>query len=142
VHDDVGWHLAAAGSYERAAVPLGMYVAWLANHHLLSETVVERCATLVTRLRFREITGSELVISGCAGLLDGSHLNAEGQAFTVQYYPGYLDDFRDVFGSDPYAVRDDWEHYDRLAPRLTRALMRFRGQGERRSRRPWWRLWK
>jgi hypothetical protein len=142
VHDDVGRHLAQAGSFDRAAVPLGMYVAWLAQHQLLSEALTEAAATLVTRVRYREITGSELAMSGCSGVLAEEHLSPEGQAFTAQYYPGYMDEFRRVFGDDPYAVADDWAHYDRIAPRLTRALMLFRGhRTTRTARRPWWKLW-
>lgn len=141
VHDDVGRHLAAAGSFERAAVPLGMYVAWLANHHLLSTSFAEQSAALVTRVRMRDVTGSELAVAGCGGVLESAHLNPEGEAFTARYYPGYLDDFRAEFGDDPYAVKDDWTHYDRIAPRLTRALMRFRGQAPAGGRKPWWRFW-
>ena len=39
VLDDVGQHLSGAGSFDRAAVPLGMYVAFLAQHGLLSEAL-------------------------------------------------------------------------------------------------------
>ena len=143
VHDDVARHLAEAGTFERAAVPLGMYVGWLAQHHLLSDALSEAAGSLVTRVRYREITGSELALSGCGGVLESQHLNAEGQAFTEHYYPRYLDEFREEFGGDPYAVADDWDHYDRISPRLTRALMRFRGHGTAQApRRAWWKFWR
>jgi hypothetical protein len=148
VFDDIGLHLEQARSVDRAVVPLGMYLAWCANLQLLSDALGERAATLVMRVRYREITGSELAVAGCAGRLAADHLNAEGRAFTEHYYPRYLDEFRAVFGPDPYAVRDDWDHYDRIAPLLTRALMGFRGHpgatGEtvtRASRPAWWKLW-
>jgi len=149
VYDDVGLHLEAASSFDRAAVPLGMYLAWCANHQLLSETLAEHAAGLVMRVRFREITGSELAVAGCAGVLAAEHLSTEGRAFTEHYYPSYLDEFRAEFGSDPYAVEDDWDHYDRIAPRLTRALMRFRQQadddgaaGSGGGKPSWWKIWR
>ena len=142
IFDDVGRHLDEAGSIERAAVPMGMYVAWCANHSLLSAPFAERAATLVLRVRYREVTGSELAVAGCAGVLAGEHLSEEGRAFTEHYYPGYLAEFRAEFGSDPYGVEDDWGHYDRIARRLTRALMEFRGHGRdgAGAERPWWRF--
>jgi hypothetical protein len=142
--DDVGRHLPEAGSFERAAVPLGMYVAFLAQHGLLSDTLQDRAAGLVTRVRFREVTGSELLIAGCGGGLEAGHLNDEGRAFSRAFIADYLDVFRDTFGPDIYAVPDDWAHYDRLAPRLTAALMKFRGEGRGPGddRSPWWKFWR
>lgn len=144
IHDDLARHLPEAGSFERAAVPLGIYVAWLANHALLDHGLCDAHADVLTRLRYREITGSELLVSVCGGSLGSEHLTDEGRAFTEQYYPGYLDDFRREFGDDVYGVHDDWDHYDRMAPRLTRALMAFRQGGDSRSREngPWWKFWR
>lgn len=149
--DDLGRHLAAAGSIDRAAVPLGMYLAWCANHQLLSPALQDHAGTLVLRVRFREVTGSELLVAGCGGCLGAEHLDAEGRAFTEAYYGRYLDDFRSIFGADPYGVRDDWDHYDRIAPLLTRQLMSFRGGSSadrvhesvprRRERSNWWKFW-
>ncbi|MBK81291.1 MAG: hypothetical protein CMQ43_10335 [Gammaproteobacteria bacterium] len=144
VLDDVGQHLSGAGSFDRAAVPLGMYVAFLAQHGLLSEALQDRAGTLVTRVRYREITGSELLIAGCGGELRADHLSAEGRAFSGAFLGDFLDVFRDTFGADVYAVPDDWDHYDRLAPRLAAALMAFRG-GSRAAAddgRPWWKFWR
>jgi hypothetical protein len=155
IYDDIGLHLAEARSFDRAAVPLGMYLAWCANHQLLSTAFRERAAGLVMRVQFRDITGSELLVAGCGGVLAAEHLSSEGRAFTEHYYPGYLREFCMVFGPDPYAVRDDWDHYDRIAPKLTRALMSFRGHagsatgaaahaavdGAAGASRPRWKFW-
>lgn len=123
IYDDIGRHLEAAGSFDRAAVPLGMYVAWCANLQLLSREFADAHAALVMRVRFREITGAELLVAGGAGVLEDRQLNEEGRRFTAAWLPGYLDDFRSVFGGSPYDVKDDWDHYDRIAPLLTRRLM-------------------
>jgi hypothetical protein len=146
IYDDIGHHLGAAGTFDRAAVPLGMYFAWCANLQLLARAFVDAHETLVLRVRYREVTGAELLVAGGAGRLDDSHLNEEGQRFTAAYLPGYMDDFRAAFGGDPYAVPDDWAHYDRIAPVLTRKLMQQRAAAddrdtradEPRHRRWWW----
>jgi len=146
IHDDVSRHLAEARSFDRAAVPLGLYLAWCTNLQLLSASLTDAAADLVMRVRFREITGAELLIVGCAGVLTDEHLNDEGRRFTAAYFPRYLDDFVAVFGDDPYGVRDDWANYDRIAPLLTRKLMALRrdADGPRngvvvRADRSWWR---
>jgi len=131
-YDDLGRHLDAARTFDRAAVPLGIYVAWCANLQLLSREFADAHAGLVVRVRFREITGAELLVAGCAGSLDAAHLNDEGRRFTATYIQEYLDDFRATFGGDPYDVRDDWDSYDRIAPVLTRKLMNLRhGEADR-----------
>jgi hypothetical protein len=130
IHDDIGRHLAAARTFDRAAVPLGMYVAWCANLQLLAPEFVDAHAALVMRVRFREITGADLLIGGCAGTLEDRHLNEEGRRFTAAYLPRYMDDFRAIFGDAPYDVQDDWDGYDRIAPVLTRALMNARQREE------------
>jgi len=146
IYDDIGHHLAAAGTFDRAAVPLGMYFAWCANLQLLDAHFVDAHETLVIRVRYREVTGAELLVAGGAGRLDDSHLNEEGRDFTAAHYPDYMSEFRATFGGDPYAVRDDWAHYDQIAPVLTRKLMQERAAAdthaahgtEARHRRWWW----
>lgn len=146
VFDDVARHLQAARSFDRAALPLGIYLAWCANHDLLSDALRQHAEALVLRVRFREITGSELAIAGCGGVLAAEHLNAEGQAFTARHYQDYLQAFADLFGPDPYAGPDDWDRYDRIAPWLTRVLMASRGHipaaAPEDARQRWWKFWR
>jgi len=144
VYDDLDHHIAAAGSIERACVPMGMYLAWCANLHLISEQLQQSCETLLLRLRYREVTGSELLVAGCAGRLTSDCLNAQGNQFTDRYYATFLDDFRAVFGEDIYGVADDWAHYDQLSRILTRHYMvgaeKSRGGFGRRGSK-WWKFW-
>ena len=137
-YDDVQSHLAAAGgSMDKAAVPLGMYLALCVNVGLTGAELDESSQTAVLRVRYREITGAELLISGCAGVLDARWFNEQGRDFCERYYASFLDDFRAVFGDDLYEVRDDWDHYDQLAPLLTERLY-----GKPRRSKPWWKLWR
>jgi hypothetical protein len=149
--DDLSRHVPLAGSIDRAAVPLGMYVAWCANHQLLSTPLQEQAAALILRVRFREVSPSELLVAGCGGCLGYEDLSAEARAFTEAYYGRYLDDFSATFGADPYGVADDWENYDRIARLLTRRLMDFRSGSrrdaakdvrQRQGGRRWWKFWR
>lgn len=146
IYDDVARHLGEAGSFERAALPLGVYLAWCANHRLLSEDLCRNAGELVTRVRYRDVSGSELAVAGCGGVLSDEHLDPEGRTFTESHYPAYLEQLRSEVGGSLETVQDEWALYDRLAPWLTRRLMDARGAaGGRRpssGRRRWWQLWK
>lgn len=138
--DDLDRHLAAAGSFDRAALPMGLYLAWCANHQLLSRDLSERCAALIVRVRMRDASGSELAVAGCHGRLDGSHLNAEGCAFSARRYADFRALLESRYGAELYAEGDDWARYDEIAPQLTRWLREARGDsgdGEPPQRLPW-----
>ncbi len=136
--DDIDAHLPAAGSIEKAAVPLGMFLAWCVNMRLTSAASAETEA-LVLRLRYREITGSELLIAGYSGRLDRADFNSAGLNFVDKRYSGYLSLFADVFDGVVYEVKDDWPHYDRLAKPLTQLLLGPLPAAQRRRR--WWKFW-
>lgn len=140
IYDDLDRHLAAAGSMDRAAVPMGMYLAWCTNLQLVSRRLVEEAEQLLLRVRYREVTGSELLVAGCAGELHSRWLSEDGRRFTDAYYPQYLADFELVFGGDVYDVKDDWAHYDRIAVVLTKRYMHAAAQRHGRGRK-WWKFW-
>ena len=140
IYDDVGSHLEEAGSFERAAVPLGLYLAWCANHDLLSDDLTWRTADLVMRIRYRDVSGRELAVAGCGGELADEHLNDEGRAFTAEHYAAYRAELAQATGGKIYDVTDDWALYDRIAPWLTAELVAFRRNG--RGGRRWWQFWK
>ena len=124
IYDDLDNHIAVAGSIEKAAVPMGMYLAWCVNLQLVAERLHVENERALLRLRYREMRGSDLLVSACGGTLRSEDLNDAGRAFTDRYYASYLDEFRAVFGSIPYEVEDDWPHYDKIAPVLTERYMR------------------
>jgi hypothetical protein len=151
VIDSLDHHLDEAGSIERAAVPLGMYLAWCANLHLLSRAFQEQHQGALTRLRYRDLSPAEFLTATGDGSLVGADLSEEGLDFTRTYYEHYLDDFRGTFDGAAYTVKDDWAHYDKIAAVLTRRFMRTKGHpddrgegaGERnRGRKRWWQVWR
>jgi hypothetical protein len=139
-YDDLGRHLDAAGSIDRAAVPMGMYLAWCTNLQLVSRRLHEESEQLLLRVRYREVTGSELLVAACAGELHSRWLSEAGRRFTDGYYPRYLTDFASVFGGDVYDVKDDWAHYDQIAAVLTRHYMHGATHEHGRGGK-WWKFW-
>ena len=120
---------------------MGMYLAWCVNLQLVSEPLRERADQALLRLRVRELRGSELLLAVCGGVLDSDDLNAAGRQFTQAYYPHYLDDLRSLVGGDPYAMTDDWPHYDQVAKMLTARYYKRSPSRSRKGRRAWWRVW-
>jgi hypothetical protein len=125
-YDCLDAHLPHAADIGRASVPMGLLLAWCANLHLLSDAVIQQHERLLLRVRFREATGSELLIA-CGGNLSRDLFSAQGQRFLDRYYVNYMAVFCDVFGKeaavDCYEVADNWANYDQLAVVLTRAYM-------------------
>ena len=142
VYDEIAQHLPKAESVDRAAVPLGMFVAWCVNMNLVSELLLQTAERLVLRVRYREITGSELLVAGLGGRLESKWLNPAGNAFCREHYSGYLDDYSQEFGPDIYGVRDDWDHYDQIAPLLTARLYGPAQRGGKQGSRRWWQFWR
>ena len=143
--DDLDRHLEDAGSLDRAAVPLGMYLAWCANLQLISGRFQVAHEGALLRLRYRELTPAEFFTATTDGTLELSALSPDGQAFSQAYYEGYPADLRRLFGRDPYSIKDDWPHYDQIAAVLTRHYMQWKDRG--RARRgsigaSWWQRWR
>jgi hypothetical protein len=143
IYDSIDRHLATAGSIDRAAVPLGMYLAWCAGMKLLSPAFEAAHEDLLLRLRYREVTGSVLLTAGCGGVLSADVLNAEGRDFTERHLDGFFDDLRASFGPDIYGMEDSWQQYDRVVPLLMQRLMGKRnGSGRNDGERRWWQIWR
>ncbi len=126
VIDDLDRHLDHNDDLAAASIPMGMFLAWAVNHHLVDESALAEHERSLLRVRFREMRGSELIVT-LGGRLETSMFSAQGLRFVEGYYDRYLDELHGLF-ADPYAIRDDWEHYDRVAGMLTQ---RFRGARSR-----------
>jgi|TARA_B100000315_G_C14572893_1_gene586483 hypothetical protein len=138
VYDSLDHHLKGAGSFERAAVPPGIYLAWCINMGLESRMLHERDQQAVLRVRYRELKGSEFLVSVCGGVLDASLLSDAGRRFTRTHYQAYLDALQALAPDEcVYDYDDDWALYERMASFLTRQYM---GGGSQKRR--WWRFWR
>jgi len=114
--------MAVSGDIARAAVPMGMLLAWCVNMQLVSPQLLQSHEGLVLRLRFQEAQGSELLIAA-GGDLQRQMFNAAGQRFLDSFYPEYMTLFAQVFAQDCYEVRENWDNYQTLAAELTRRYM-------------------
>lgn len=140
VIDDIDTHLVEAGSIDRAAGPLGVYIAWCANLNLLSEALHREHEREIVRLRMRDLKPGEFLIRAIAGTLRRAHLNDQGLDFSERYFEHYLDDYAaalDVARDGVYNVEDSWDNYDRVAPVLTREFYRP-GRRTRVKGKHWW----
>lgn len=121
-YDSLDVHMAAAGDMAKAAVPMGMLLAWCVNLQLVSPWLLQNHERLVLRLRFQEALGSELLIA-CGGDLQRQMFNAAGQQFLDDFYPHFMPLFEQLFAQDCYQVRENWDNYQTLAAELTRRYM-------------------
>ncbi len=125
--DDLDNHLPSAGDMAAAATPMGWYLAWCVNMHLVSPAFAREFEQAILRIRYREDTGAHLVVAA-GGKIAGEYLTAAGLSFTRDYYPQYLDDLRAEFASENlYQLPDDWPHYERVARMLTARYMAVGG---------------
>ncbi len=126
--DDLAAHLEKAGAPDRAAMHMGLLLAWCANHDLLSQACKRQHADLILKTRVRELDGSELFVRMAAGRLDTGFFSEAGRRFVESYYEDYLGDYAVALGLDPAHPYPDgsdmnaWDAYDLVAPVLTKRL--------------------
>lgn len=125
----------AFGSEDDGIRRIGVFLAWAANHRMLSDLVEHSAGRVVARVRIRDLRGSELLGTVCHGELTTEHLNAAGNEFARRYYTqdaqvGYraayaraIDEERSLgLSRDSLTSADgEWALYDRLAPEIMRA---------------------
>ena len=136
--DAVAWRMADDCAVDEAAALPGLFLAWCVNMGLHHEALAEREARAVLRLRYREITGGEFLVSACGGSLDDQALSAAGLAFANAHYR----DFEQAVAERVAGrLEDRWSHYDRLVPWLMERYM-GRPPKVRQRRRIEWRPWR
>ena len=122
IYDSIDEHLKLAGEFDKAAIPMGMYLAWALNLGLLRQELVREHQQLMTRVRMQDAKGSELLMA-LGGNLDETLFSERGNRFAGNYYPRYMIDYALVFDRDPYLVEDTWSNYDKIAKLLTKELL-------------------
>lgn len=134
--DSVDRHLTEGTSIEDAAIVPGLFIAFCVNMGLVSAGLAASAERAMIRLKYREITGGEFLVSACGGDLNEHDLSENGVAFARQIYPSYLEAVVELVDE----LSPKWETYDLVAPWLTE---RYFGRGKRTGKRTkrWWRLW-
>ncbi|MUM18132.1 hypothetical protein FZI91_03230 [Mycobacterium sp. CBMA271] len=117
-YDDAGWHYDSVGDlglpYEAASTHIGMFMAWLALHDMLSPAQTDGLSELSGRL----ITPGEYLRDHCVNQIDPFMLNSEGNAFAEAMYKTYLKRYGGLpalssYGST-YEASDTWLLYDEV----------------------------
>jgi hypothetical protein len=131
-----------------AATHIGMFLAWAAQHQLLSDSHEQQSAPLVAQLRARQISGRQFFEAACREQFAEKDLNVEGNAFAEHYYRNaagekgvYFADYRKVLASGLpsfWHVADTWDNYQRLEPVITQRYEAWRSPPKKR----WWQFWK
>lgn len=145
-YDRADWHY--GGDYpadlppENGATHIGFFLAWIINHDMVGSFHIDESVDALRKLRLREISGREFLITECDEKLWEEDLNEEGNSFTKAYYDvgAYMDDYEEVLGDyypTVYHVPDTWENYEKIAGRIDQ---RFK-EWKLRSRKPWWKFW-
>jgi hypothetical protein len=137
-YDSIDAHLPLAGAMHRAVMPMAWYLAWCAQHDLLSQTAIESAGDSLLRLRYREITPVEFFVPLAAGELEAHLLNAAGRKFTERYYAEFMASLRDEFGDRLYRMADNWDTYSLVASYLSQRMFKPEASADR----PWWKIWK
>jgi hypothetical protein len=115
-------YLAAAGSLDKALLPLGFLLAFCAQHRLLSQDFVGGYAEQLSAVRLQEGRVTTLFAAHGASLYE-SDFNAAGITFLRNCLPQLSADFAQTFGQDCYDIEDNWVNYQQLANVLVRRLM-------------------
>lgn len=110
---------------------IGVFLAWAVNHRLLSERLEREAASAVARVRFRDLSGSEMLTTVCHGELARHHLSDAGNQFAERWYnDGYLPAYARAVVEEKstgashdatHSLDGEWALYDRLAPEITHA---------------------
>ena len=122
-------YLVAAGSLDKALLPLGFLLAFCAQHQLLSQQFTLQHSQLLSAVRLQEGRVTALFAANGA-VFNEADFSPAGAAFVRRCLPTLAEDFAQAFGSDCYQIEDQWEQYQLLANLLVRRLM---GSPQRRS---------
>jgi hypothetical protein len=119
-------------TWEAAVTHMGMYVAWLIDNSLVSDSLNTQ---EVKRVKSRAITGAQFIEEQCDCKLIDEDLNEDGLAFTSWYYDRYLNEYCRHFRLDGSAdaladVANSWDNYELLKPLLDRAFAQWKREAK------------
>lgn len=133
-YDDASWHY--GGTFPKGlpkrngGTHIGMFLAWMIAHDLVSDELRDDAAKALARVRARKMTGTAFLFTECDEKLTDHDFSAEGNRFALDYFEGaYIDDYLRTFkvrdDGSVYTVADTWENYERLRPAMDRAYAAF-----------------
>lgn len=135
--DDAKWHSESEvfpddAPPENGGTHIGIFLAWLVQHELVSETLKTKHGEAVAAVKERTKTGRELLFSCLDGVLSMEDVSDEAQPFTKEYLTGdgdYFEDFDKVLGEEHvslYNVEDNWSCYEVMSRTIDRRYAAFK----------------
>ena len=109
-----------------------LFLAWCVNLELFDRDFATQYASMVLRLKLRELDCLEFFTLAAAGELRKSCLNETGQHIADRWYVEFKGVVAEKFEREDHNV---WDIYDQVAPWLTANFMRMR------IKRRWWEFW-
>ena len=129
--DRIDWHSGADDfpsdlKPEAGGTHIGMFIAWILNNNLEGELHRKESLASISKVKSREITGTEFLINECDEKFWEDDLSKEGLEFTKFYYESdkYLSDYETALVTNQpstYHVLDTWDNYDKLSVRIDEA---------------------
>ncbi|WP_300481581.1 hypothetical protein [Shewanella sp.] len=139
-YDDASWHY--GGDFpeglkiEAGATHIGMFVVWCLLNNLAGDLHIVEFSDDLEKLKNREETPGQWFIRNCDEKFTDEDLSPIGNKFAEYFYASddapYLDIYEHTVGqhvSHLYAVPDNWETYDKLAPEISRAFNQWSANG-------------
>lgn len=127
VYDKAKWHyegdFPSNLSEKQAFVHTGMYLGWIIEENLYSKEFEEEAAQDIIKFKQKNMTGTEIYMEW-DGVFASDMLNAEGRAFTKDYFDfdkgTYLDDYEAIFPhiKSLYEVEDTWNNYEAINTKI------------------------
>jgi hypothetical protein len=155
-YDDASWHVEGGFpegiSEEQGFIHIGMYLGWLIDHNLLSEEVMEEFSSEIDGFKERKISGTQ-ILKMLDGKLVSDELNAEGNAFSQDYYEKYTEDFgmltQSAKMSSDYSVKDTWDNYEIIKNMIDKKYIGWKAMIEEtladesaeNRKKAWWKFW-
>ena len=137
--DRIDWHGEWAENhgfpYENGGTHIGMYLAWIIQHHLEGEFHQQENSEQLEKVRTRQITGRQFLIESCDEKFWEEDLNPEAYEFTKVYYdvdnPQYFKDYDEILVqkfdlTSIFAVADTWENYDLIAVMISKRYQEWK----------------
>ena len=124
-------------------IHIGMFLAWAINNDLIGEFHTTESIESISKVKLRQITGTEFLQQECDERLWEEDLNQEGNEFAKFYYESniYYSDYESILSnglSTLYHVKDSWENYDKLSIKLNEQFNIWQASKNKK----WWQFWK
>ena len=115
-------YLQEAGALDKAMLPLGFFLAFCAQHRLLSQEFMQQRDEQLLAVRLQEGQVTTLFAAHGATLY-ASDFTSQGLIFVRTYLPQLSADFARTFGPDCFEIEDEWSNYQQLADVMIRCLL-------------------